>query len=83
MFEITANEIKTRGISAIDEIWGDEDDAVITVNGKKKYVIFPIDKYNKIRELELELAVIESRKDIADGRYHTGIQEHIKSVFDV
>jgi len=81
--EITANEIKTKGISAIDGIFMGGDDAVITVKGKKKFVIIPIEKYNKIRELELELAVREVKDDIATGRSYTGVKKHLKKVANV
>lgn len=83
MMEITANEIKTKGISAIDGISNSDDDAVITVNGKKKFVVIPIEKYNKIRELELELALIEVKDDIASGRSYTGIKKHLKKIANV
>lgn len=81
--EITANEIKTKGISAIDGISDADDDAVITVNGKKKFVVIPIEKYNKIRELELELALKEVKDDLTSGRSYTGIKKHLKKVANV
>ncbi|MCX7736422.1 MAG: type II toxin-antitoxin system Phd/YefM family antitoxin [Candidatus Kapabacteria bacterium] len=83
MIEITSNEIKTKGISIIDALGDNNDGAVITVKGKRKYVVIPIEKYNKLRELELELAVQEVRKDLTEGKYYSGIEEHIKRITDV
>ena len=83
MLEITANEIKTKGISSLDIINEDGDDAVITVKGKKKYVVIPIEKYNKIREIELEIALNEVRGDIESGKSYSGIKKHLKKVANV
>lgn len=83
MLEITANEIKTKGISSLDIINDDGDDAVITVKGKKKYVVIPIEKYNKIREIELEIALNDVREDIDTGKSYSGIKKHLKKVANV
>ena len=83
MKQITANEIKTSGISILDEISKEDDEAVITVRGKQKYVVIPIEKYNRIRELELQAAVDEAKQDIEEGKYYTGIKKHLKQVSDV
>lgn len=79
---LTANELKVKGISAIDE--QGEMGAIVTVHGVKKYVILPIDQYNQMRELELELAIRESRSELIEGNYFSGsIDDHIKRVKDV
>jgi PHD/YefM family antitoxin component YafN of YafNO toxin-antitoxin module len=83
MLEITANEIKTKGISSLDIITENEEDAVITVKGKKKYVVIPIEKYNKIREIELEIALKETKDDIASGKFYSGVKKHLKKVANV
>jgi prevent-host-death family protein len=82
--QITANDLKVKGITAIDELVTDNDGVVITVRGKEKYVILPIEEYNQLREYELEAAIIETKKDIEDGKFFTGsIEEHIKRVKSV
>lgn len=81
--EITANEIKTRGVSALNGITESGTEALITVNGKVKYVVIPIAKYTKLRELELELALNESLNDFESGKYHLGVDEHLKRIADV
>ena len=83
MIEITANNIKTKGISVLDAILGNEDNAVITVKGDSRYVVIPIEKYNKFSEFEIALALNEIKKDIGEGKYYFGIDEHLKKLSDV
>jgi prevent-host-death family protein len=79
--QITANDLKVKGISAIDELVGENHGVVITVRGIEKYVILPIEEYNQLREFELEAAIQESKKEIQAGRYFTGtIEEHMKRI---
>jgi prevent-host-death family protein len=82
--QITANDLKVKGISAIDELVSDNNGVVITVRGIEKYVILPIEEYNQLREFELEAAIQESKKDIDEGRYYSGsIEEHLNRVSNV
>jgi PHD/YefM family antitoxin component YafN of YafNO toxin-antitoxin module len=84
MNQITANDLKVKGISAIDEFADENGGVIITVRGKKKYIVLPIEEYNHLREYELEAAIIETRKDIAKGRVFKGtVEEHMKRVVDV
>ena len=84
MNTITANELKVRGVSALEEITSSQDEAVITVRGKNKYVVLSVDEYNHLRECELEAALIETKKDITEGKFFTGsVDEHIKRITDV
>ena len=39
---------------------------IITVRGKENSVVLSIDEYNRLRELELDAAVQESRKDVEE-----------------
>ena len=82
--QITANDLKVKGISAIDELVHENDGVIITVRGKEKYVVLPIEEYNHLRELELDAAIIESKRDIAEGRFFSGtIEEHLQRVTNV
>jgi len=81
MHHITANELKTKGVSAIKEATSDGYEAIITVRGKDMYIIIPIEKYNSFREWELEIAYIESKKDIESGDLiEESVEEHIKRI---
>ena len=79
MTDITANELKTKGVSVLESVLQEDGEAVITVRGKSKYVVLGFDAYSRLREYELEVAVQEARKDIASGNYKTeSIAEHMK-----
>jgi PHD/YefM family antitoxin component YafN of YafNO toxin-antitoxin module len=79
--EITANDLKVKGITAIDELTSDGYEAVITVRGKQKYVVMTIEEYNKLREYELAGAIIEAKDDIKKGKFKKGsVEDHIKRI---
>jgi prevent-host-death family protein len=80
MYEIPANELKTKGVSVLKEAIVAYGETVITVRGKPAYVVLSIDEYNRFREQELAAAVDEAHDDIKAGRYHTDIAKHVKQV---
>jgi len=48
---------------------------------KSEYVVLPISLYNRLRENELEIALIESKKDIEDGKIiEESVEEHIRRI---
>lgn len=70
MAHITANDLKTRGIAAIEELLGDgRTEAVVSVRGADRYVVMELAHYQHLRECELEAALAESRADIAASRF--------------
>ena len=78
---ITANEIKTRGVSAITEATENGQEVFISVRGKNRYVVLSMDTYNHLRECELEAALIETRNDLKSGNYITeSINDHIQRI---
>lgn len=78
---ITANELKTKGISAINKILSVASEAIITVRGKSKFVVLPIEEYNKLREYELEAALEETKKDLKEGKFfEESVDKHIKRI---
>ncbi|PCI43180.1 MAG: prevent-host-death protein, partial [Proteobacteria bacterium] len=68
MHSLTANELKTRGISSLEEGLKGSPELMITVRGKEKYVVLDIEHYHHLREIELEAALLESRQDIANNK---------------
>ena len=83
MSSITANELKTKGVSVVEDALRSDDEAVITVRGKETYVIIDINKYSKFREYELEIALQETRADIAASRViRETVDDHMKRVLD-
>ena len=82
--QITANDLKVKGITAIDELVPDNDGVIITVRGKEKYVVLSIEEYNQFRELELDAAIQEAKRDIALGRFHSdSVAAHLGRVLNV
>ena len=78
---ITANDLKTKGISILNDETSSDDEVIITVRGKNKYVVIPIEKYNYLRECELEAALHESRKDIKAKKYRKeSVEKHVKRI---
>ena len=47
---VTANQLKTKGVSILDTATSEAREAIITVRGKNKYVVLTIDEYNRLRE---------------------------------
>lgn len=83
MSSITANELKTKGVSVVEDALRSDDEAVITVRGKEAYVVIGIDKYSKFREYELEIALQEVRADMAEGCViRESVDDHLKRVLD-
>jgi hypothetical protein len=78
---LTANELKTRGVSALEEGLKHDDELVISVRGQHRYVVMDIEKYNHLRELELAVAVAEAKADYSARRYTTEtVGEHMQRV---
>ena len=80
---ITANELKTKGIKAIEEQLAQTPEAAITVHGKVKYVAMTVEQFDKMRMAELEVAYMLCKKDIEEGNYTVETaEEHIKRLWD-
>lgn len=70
MAQITANDLKTRGIAAIEAALVDgRVEVLVSVRGADRYVIMDVARYQYLRECELEVALAETRVDIAAGRF--------------
>ena len=83
MNAITANELKTRGVSAVEDLLENEEEVIISVRGKDRYVVMSLEKYARLREFELELAVMEARADYEAGNIITeSVEDHMKRVTD-
>jgi prevent-host-death family protein len=83
MESVTANELKTKGVSAVEERLETADELMITVRGQDKYVVMSLEKYARLREYELDIAVQEARADYAAGRViKERVDDHMKRVVD-
>ena len=63
MNAITANELKIRGVSAVEDRLENEEEVIISVRGKDRHVVMSLEKYARLREFELDMAVMEARAD--------------------
>lgn len=80
---ISANEVKTKGVSFFGKMLEKADELVINVRGKNKYVVLDIERYNEFRQNELDLAHMKVMQDIKDGRYKVQTAaEHTKELLD-
>lgn len=80
---ISANDLKTKGISALEAELAERSEAVITVRGKSRFVVMSMEHYNYLRECELEAALLEVKADLAAGRaISEPVDEHIRRVID-
>ena len=76
---ITANELKTKGISLVERLMKKSREVFISVRGRKRFVILPVDEYERLKEAELESIIRQAEKDYEEGRYVTeSAEEHCK-----
>lgn len=69
MSHISANDLKTKGVAAIEAALSEGVEAIVSVRGKDRFVVMDIAHYHYLRECELDAALAESRADVAAGRF--------------
>ena len=78
---LTANDIKTKGISFVEKLIKKYNEVFITVRGKKKFVILPIEEYERLKEAELEKIIREAEEDYNQGRViKESAEDHFKRI---
>ncbi len=65
---IPANDLKTKGVSIIESMLETLDEVLISIRGKNKYVVVDMNRYNYLRECELEKALRDTKEDLKNGR---------------
>ena len=79
MNNISANDLKTKGVGAIEQALADHQEASVTVRGQVKYVVMSQEHYAHLRECELEAALAETKIDLAAGRFvKESVEAHLK-----
>ena len=68
MSHISANDLKTKGVAAIELALSTAPEAIVSVRGKDKFVVMELAQYHYLRECELDAALAETRADLAAGR---------------
>lgn len=69
MPSISANHLKTQGVSAIADALTDAPEAMVSVRGKDRFVVMGIEHYHYLRECELAAALAESQADLGAGHF--------------
>ena len=78
---IPANELKIKGVSIIEKMLETLDEVLISIRGKNKYVVIDMNRYNYLRECELEKALRDVQEDRANGRSRVlSSEEHFKEL---
>jgi prevent-host-death family protein len=66
---VTANDLKVKGVSYLDGLVKKYKEIFISVRGKSRLVVLPVEEYERLKEAELEKAVREAEEDYRKGRY--------------
>jgi hypothetical protein len=69
MSQLTANDLKTRGVAAIESLLATQSEAMISVRGRERFVVMDVAHYHYLRECELDAALAQSHADVAAGRF--------------
>ena len=69
MSNLTANDLKTKGITSIEAVLPERLGEIVSVRGKDRFVVMDIEQYYYLRECKLAVALAETRADIAAGRF--------------
>ena len=81
MIYVAASDLKKRGVSLLDDLVEEQGGAIITVRGKSKYAVIGINTYNRFREYELDAALAETKRDMAEGHFvEESTENHIKRI---
>lgn len=78
MNSITANELKSRGVTAIKALVSDDEPVAVTVRGKTEYVVLSTAQFDAFTQYELQVALSEAKTDIANGDYTSSVDEHFE-----
>ena len=79
MGTVVANDLKTKGIKAIEDALLNELEASLSVRGQIKYVVMSQGHYHYLRECELEAALAESKAKPRSGDFaKETVTEHLK-----
>ena len=81
MTSISANDLKIKGIAAIEAALAGQPEALVSVRGKDRFVVMELSHYHYLRECELEAALAQTRADLAAGRFvEESPEEHLKRI---
>lgn len=76
IMQISANDLKIKGVAALESALRDAPEVVVSVRGKERFVVMEMAQYQYLRECELETALAQTRADLAAGR---AMQESVEA----
>ena len=83
-YTIPANELKKHGVKVIEASTEGDHEAVITMHGKTRYVVMPVETYNHLRECELQAALVNTKKSLVEGTYiEESVKDHLQRIENV
>jgi PHD/YefM family antitoxin component YafN of YafNO toxin-antitoxin module len=83
MSTVTANELKIKGVSAVETRLKTDEEVIISVRGQDRYVVMEVEKYAKLREYELAAALQDAKADIEADRFTIeSVANHMRRVMD-
>ncbi len=68
---VTANDLKVKGVSYLESLVRKYKEIFITVRGKNRLVVLPVEEYERLKEADLEMAIREAEEDYRKGKYVT------------
>lgn len=74
---LSLQELKRTGFNKLKTMFKDEPDILIQERGKDACVLVEIEHYNYLRTCELEVALLQAKKDIHDGKFYSSVDSHI------
>ena len=78
MKNLNANDLNVRGIAAIEEALSGQTEGTISLRGTQPLWVLEMGHYPYARECELDAALVQSRADIAAGRFvQESAEEHM------
>ncbi len=77
---VSVVDLRKRGIKAVEEELKESDKAIISFKGKPKYVMLPIEEYEKM-ELDIAYAQLKKKKELGVA-YESDAKTLIKKIED-
>ena len=78
---ISANDLKTKGVTLLESVLSSLDEVLISVRGKNKYVVVDMERYEYLRECELEQAYREVQENIKNNKSKImTAEEHLRDL---
>lgn len=77
---ISLQELRRTGFNKLAQMFNNEPEILIQERGRDRCVLIDIEHYNYLRGCELEVALVNARKEINEGKFTTGVGQHINHV---